>query len=222
MKGISGRLIVISMMAVLGFVTWVPGIHAATYTYNPTNDAFVWQGNILASYNTTLLTVGVTSSEPDRTYLMFNVSSIPSNEKVTSARLYLYASGSYTHEIDLHNVTNDTWSEAGLTWKNQPGYDSTIMSYVSNVSTGWIALTVDPLVFTDDSISLLLKNAIESGGFGNPNVSFYSSEISQTEHRPYLQVRTASTTTTVPIPAAAWLLGSGLLGLIGIRKRKAR
>jgi hypothetical protein len=30
------------------------------------------------------------------------------------------------------------------------------------------------------------------------------------------------TTTVVPVPAAVWLLGSGLLGLVGIARRKAR
>jgi hypothetical protein len=28
--------------------------------------------------------------------------------------------------------------------------------------------------------------------------------------------------TPTPIPAAAWLLGSGLLGLVGIRRRKEK
>ena len=30
----------------------------------------------------------------------------------------------------------------------------------------------------------------------------------------------AGTTTTVPVPAAAWLLGSGLIGLVGLRRRR--
>jgi hypothetical protein len=33
---------------------------------------------------------------------------------------------------------------------------------------------------------------------------------------------TSSTLTVVPVPAAVWLLGSGLLGLVGIARRKAR
>jgi hypothetical protein len=31
----------------------------------------------------------------------------------------------------------------------------------------------------------------------------------------------SGTTPTVPIPAAVWLLGSGLLGLVGVARRKA-
>jgi hypothetical protein len=30
------------------------------------------------------------------------------------------------------------------------------------------------------------------------------------------------TTSAVPVPAAVWLLGSGLIGLIGIRRNKER
>jgi hypothetical protein len=36
----------------------------------------------------------------------------------------------------------------------------------------------------------------------------------------YDNITFGSTTPTVPIPAAAWLLGSGLLGLIGIFRRE--
>jgi hypothetical protein len=35
------------------------------------------------------------------------------------------------------------------------------------------------------------------------------------------KVTGTSTLNPVPVPAAAWLLGSGLLGLVGLRRRKA-
>ena len=35
-----------------------------------------------------------------------------------------------------------------------------------------------------------------------------------------LQFRTYTDTAAVPIPGAIWLLGSGILGLVGLRKRK--
>jgi hypothetical protein len=44
--------------------------------------------------------------------------------------------------------------------------------------------------------------------------NWYSKEYSETALRPKLEI----TATAVPIPAAVWLLGSGLIGLIGIRR----
>jgi hypothetical protein len=52
---------------------------------------------------------------------------------------------------------------------------------------------------------------------GEPLIDFYGSEIQSF----YLQgVALSVSVSTVPVPAAAWLFGSGLIGLIGIAGRK--
>jgi len=42
----------------------------------------------------------------------------------------------------------------------------------------------------------------------------------QTGTLEFLTTATANASSPVPIPAAAWLLGSGLAGLVGIRRKK--
>ncbi len=50
-----------------------------------------------------------------------------------------------------------------------------------------------------------------SGGLGNPNGSDNDS----------FKIASLTATAVVPVPAAVWLFGSGLLGLVGVARRKA-
>lgn len=50
----------------------------------------------------------------------------------------------------------------------------------------------------------------------NPDDSSYWNQIDYTD-----MMASYTVTTAVPVPAAAWLLGSGLLGLMGVARRKA-
>jgi hypothetical protein len=54
----------------------------------------------------------------------------------------------------------------------------------------------------------------------NTTAVFQANNGTLTVGAPALQSQSAYTYTATPIPAAAWLLGSGLLGLVGIRRRK--
>ena len=73
------------------------------------------------------LYVGSDGSGTKRTYLLFDVSTIPFDGKVTSGTLRLY----YDHMVDPASVSVSThkatalWNQAQLTWNNQPTYDPT-------------------------------------------------------------------------------------------------
>jgi len=47
------------------------------------------------------------------------------------------------------------------------------------------------------------------------NISFYQGDTGTV----YFEVTTQAATSAVPVPAALWLLGSGLIGLVGIRRK---
>ena len=51
------------------------------------------------------------------------------------------------------------------------------------------------------------------------SIDFTFKDLGNPDGRPFLAGVSANSTNPVPIPAAAWLLGSGLLGLIGLRKK---
>ncbi len=83
-----------------------------------------------------------------------------------------------------------------------PGYGPTTMSYVGNASAAG----------TDSSISKTF-----SLGPGQYSIVFGGNPPAGT---PGSSVAYQATLTTVPVPAAVWLFGSGLAGLVGLARRK--
>ncbi|MCK4822507.1 DUF4465 domain-containing protein, partial [bacterium] len=78
--------------------------------------------------------------------------------------------------------------------------------------------------FTDNSLDYIVKGWtwLDLSGFGNDVIGLQfalsSSDVGQwgMNTPAYFAL---DDVTTVPIPGAVWLLGSGLLGLIGIRRK---
>jgi hypothetical protein len=72
------------------------------------------------------------SSEPAYAYLMFDLSSLPSEANIISADLMVYLSSiaGYTGSIGAHYCSNDDWTEIGITWNNKPAHVETATSTV--------------------------------------------------------------------------------------------
>ena len=51
---------------------------------------------------------------------------------------------------------------------------------------------------------------MQDGPFGNNYANFDAQELTITSYTP----------SAIPVPAAVWLFGSGLLGLVGVARRK--
>jgi len=93
---------------------------------------------------------------------------------------------------------------------------------VSNFFTigGW-QLDLSTLAVTDQSTSLLTMNGtgvLTGNGFDPTGATWSFSGESPTS---YSMTITSTGIPAVPVPAAVWLFGSGLLGLVGIARRKA-
>lgn len=103
-------------------------------TFHPIMDSMVQSINADKSFGETrFLYVGKNGYGTKRTYLLFDVSSIPFNSKVVAANLHLY----YDHMVDYagfpigaHKV-NTLWDAASLTWNNQPNIDPTAESIIN-------------------------------------------------------------------------------------------
>ena len=183
---------------------------------NVSEDAYVISGSPTTTYNNTTLTTWLTSTATYTTYLKFDLSSIPSNETITSAALNLYKySGQGSSGTIAYYVDSDSWSETSLTWNNRPGIGASIgtNSTTGAGSTGWLTwdLTLSPQMLSDQTLSIALNEATSG-----TNIHYFWSQTGQSgSYKPYLDVQTAP----VPIPGAIWLLGSGLIGIVGIRRK---
>jgi hypothetical protein len=110
-----------------------------------------------------------------------------------------------TLSSDLTNSGDQTWGSMNLRVSNSDGWGSALDSITIQLTNGsWAS-----------AASVLTNN---SAGYAfEAHIGYCSSTAAVCSASTY----TAPTGySTVPIPAAAWLFGSGLIGLIGIARRK--
>ena len=126
-----------------------------------------------------------------------------------------------------------SWSEgdAALGWGDISQSSTPSASFTqTDPSDGWIAVDVTALIAemvssgTDYGFALTQEahgvSRISSGSLAVS--SFCDSESTSAQcaagnYSPYLEISSVS---AVPVPAAVWLFGSGLLGLVGVARRR--
>jgi hypothetical protein len=196
-------------------------VSAALYTFNPTADAFVMQSDPNTNYNGTELRVGNNANEANyasRTFLRFNLGSIPASEQITGATLRLYCYSPYESRsltIGAYNVSDNTWIENGITWNNQPSFGGLIASNDSSSYNVWYDWILTPSLLTKGEESFLLKEVVENSYNKFHRRGFDSRENGDSLLIPQLVI----TTTPVPLPPGILLLAPGLLGLIGLKRK---
>jgi hypothetical protein len=157
-----------------------------------------------------------------RSYLMFDLSSIPDNATIISAEYGMYLDGinqgtynSSDPSTGLYYVEDDTWTEGGIDWDNAPGasYGGDYQDTVDNQYYRWDILNGTDFQWewlgdlVDDRISLMIDSQFE----GVNNWAHFSN--------PYLSID--YTVPAVPEPATITLCLIGLSSAaVAIRKKK--
>jgi len=131
-----------------------------------------------------------------RTYLKFDLSSIPNGKTITSVKLYLYCTYMDANpfvQIYVHE-TGDDWLESSITWNNAPA----VGSLITNISVGgtgqYYSWDITPYGQTqysgDEMLSVVAKLLLDDPTQDNPNLARYfaSKENTGTTKDPYLEV----------------------------------
>lgn len=136
--------------------------------------------------------------------------------------------GSFDYDRDINQYSNISVTNSGTaTW------ESTSFTQMSGNSGNQVSVAFhDGTPAINDILLLLswningqeLTNAGGSVSLKQDSVLFFRCSVEDCSNGSTSLSRhvyvTAGQLTTVPIPAAAWLFGSGVLGLIGVAKRK--
>jgi hypothetical protein len=201
---------------ILGIFT-APG-YSSVVTLYPTLDLTVTSNN--TSSDGDVLSTGSDSEGGivNNSFLRFDISGISDTSTITSASLSLYCvqhGVSPTPYLVVQRVVTGSDITSGMTWSTQPGVAENMGNLLS-ISSAWNTWTLDNASalmndLSDNAASLRLTAASGSAGYISVNSQYGST------YAPYLTV--TYDLAPVPIPGAVWLLGSGLVGLVAIRRR---
>ena len=123
---------------------------------------------------------------------------------------------SFAYQDDIFmNIYNNT----GASWT---GFDFELVGvgifgpFTAGFNTG----TLINALFHENDLATGLASGVELIFGDSEDVGLYN--VAGSVNTSYVQTYSLILTpTTVPVPAAVWLFGSGLLGLIGVARRKA-
>ena len=158
-------------------------------------DAYVVSTFLNTNWDYSYTWVGNWGSEIERTYIQFDLSTVPAGAVVDDADLKLYqynSVGSGSFIVGLYQVISG-WEESNVTWSNQP--DSSTEAEASRniyTSTTWRNWDIDDLVksWLDGSITnygMLLKATNEASI--NMKAAFRTSDYTiDTTKRPKLEI----------------------------------
>lgn len=167
---------------------------ASTVSFTPVADAMVRSGSPTTNFGTSTL-LRVRATPVVYSYLRFAVSGL-NGAPVSSAKLRLYAKTNSSRSVTAKIVSDDSWSETGITYNNAPIAGNSIASSIASFASGtWITL---------DVTSYIKGEGIYSIRLGTPNTAIidFASREAGSATAPRLVLALGSWQPSFPIRAA--------------------
>jgi hypothetical protein len=160
--------------------------------------------------------------------LIQNTGAVPASDGIYISSTYpdtVTGPGGYTGYLGLGPLPIATTA-----WNTTNGPGCSMFDCLHNAVSGVLPLVLDTAPQTADYIAntggTIGGSPMQDGAFPGINGNFQFTELTSTgydaeaEIAPFCEFGIACPA-TVPIPSAVWLFGSGLVGLIGLARRKA-
>jgi 2',3'-cyclic-nucleotide 2'-phosphodiesterase (5'-nucleotidase family) len=183
-------------------------VGSATYSLLPVADSQVESGNPSSNYGTSsnlyVQSSSTSSYGDERAWLKFDLSSIPATATISSVSLQLWnwKSAGAALPTEVHGGTDDSWTQTGITWNNQPTFGAalstqTLAAGTSNVWYNWdVTSFAQGKMSGDKLVSLVVKAATEGSTDATaPSYAFDSTGYSS--DWPVLQVATQTPSATI-------------------------
>jgi hypothetical protein len=138
---------------------------ATIVTFTPVADGYV-QATSPDSGRGSNAILRIDASPDTRSYLRFDIQGV--GGVIARATLRIYANSASSAGFNVRGVTDDTWTEADLTYLNAPALGDIVGSSGAFSADMWITVDVTSLLTGDGLVSLALT------GINNTAVSFSS------------------------------------------------
>ncbi|HLO27712.1 MAG TPA: DNRLRE domain-containing protein [Anaerolineales bacterium] len=167
--------------------TRTPTAAGGTLTFTASADSYVESSNPGTNYGSATQ-IRVDGSPDVRSYLRFNIQGLSGT--VTSATLRVYANSAASSGYDAHSVSDNTWTESGLTYNNAPPVGSVLGSSGSVSSGTWTSVNITTYITGNGTYNLGLTTS------GSTALSLASRESGA--NAPQLIVQTQGGTGATP------------------------
>jgi hypothetical protein len=168
-----------------------PSATAAVVTIAPSADSYVTDASPSANFGTAT-TVTVDRTPKARSFTKFTVSGLTEPVSTAKLRLHVAANGASKNAGTLQLVSDTTWSEAGLTWNNQPVIDGATIATLGKVTAAtWVEVDVTAAITGNGTYSI-------AGVSTNADEALFDSR--ESSFAPELVITTAPAPTPTPTP----------------------
>ena len=163
-------------------LTNAPAPPPGTPTAVDVADSYVRADVPASNFGTSTVLIGRTSPEID-SYVKFDVSGLNGAPRSAVLRLWVETTGTTTYKV--YQVTDNSWTEAGLTFNNKPAFGALVATSGATTAGTWMDLDVTGAVTGNGPVTLGFTTGSTAGkNFGSREDSAHAPQLLLTAQPP--------------------------------------